>query len=298
MENSQNCFKFVPLNKRLDVSRPGSLSYNDSIRRDLLVNIKGFSFFSQTYVKWTTRIISVLVFLIVWQIVAAPIGSDVLPTPLEVGTSLVTLLVYGTLLSRLVQTLSVFLVGYTISALAGITIGAAMARFKSVETALDPYINALIATPWVVLIPLFVIWFGTGVYARIAIIVISVIFPVIINTLSGFKNVNRGYIETARSFGCTGFALYRKTILPAALPYIIAGLRIAIVIGLAAALLAEMFLQIVGLGYLILVYQVILQIANMLAIVFVIALIGLSLTELLKYFERKLAPWRVATTGG
>jgi NitT/TauT family transport system permease protein len=180
----------------------------------------------------------------------------------------------------------------------GIAIGAGMARSKTIETALDPYINALMATPWVVLIPLFVIWFGTGVNSRIAVIVVSVIFPVIINTLAGFKNVNRAYVETARSFGCKGFALYRKVILPAAFPYIIAGLRIAIVIGLAAALLAEMFLQIVGLGYLILVYQVILQIANMLAVVLVIALIGLSLTEILKYVERRLAPWRSATTGG
>ncbi len=234
----------------------------------------------------------------IWQIIAAPVSPEVLPTPLAVGQSLVYLFVSGTLIGRLVQTLSVFLVGYTISAALGVIIGAAMARSKTVETALDPYINALMATPWVVLIPLFVIWFGTGVYARIAVIVISVIFPVIINTLSGFKNVNRGYVETARSFGCNGLALYRKAILPAALPYIIAGLRIAIVIGLAAALLSEMFLQIIGLGYLILVYQLILQIANMLAVIFVIALIGLSLTELLKYFERKLAPWRAATSGG
>ncbi len=221
-----------------------------------------------------------------------------MPTPAEVATDMVNLFAGGLLLPRLVSTLETFATGYLLAAGGGIVIGAAIARSHTIETAIEPYINALIATPWIVLIPIITIWFGFNDAARIVVIILASVFGIIINTLSGFKNVPRGFIETARSFGCSGLALYGKVVLPAAFPYIVTGLRAAIVHGLAAALLAEMFLQIVGLGYLILSYQTNLDIANMLAIILVISVIGLTLTETLKFAERRLAAWRLTATGG
>lgn len=246
--------------------------------------------------KWLVRIVSLILFISVWEIVGLNSNALLIPTPVSVVQAFVQITVSGLLPKELSETLWTFFLGFVIGSLAGIVIGAFMARFKVAENILDPYVNALYATPYVALVPLFIIWLGIGFSSRLAVVILSVIFVVIINTFTGIQDVNKTLVETGRSFGFSGLPLYRKVVFPASLPYIIAGLRLGIARGLIGAIVAELFLQLVGLGYLLEYFASIFQVANVIAIVLVIALIGLILTEALKYAERRVAKWRVSTT--
>jgi len=248
--------------------------------------------------KWIIRIGSLAIGLIAWQLVGSAIDPLLISTPARIVSAFIKLTVSGRLPLELASTLWTFSLGYTIAALAGILIGSAMARWKIVENGLDPFVNALYATPYVALVPLFIIWLGIGFFARLAVVILSVVFVVIINTLAGLKDVGKSVVETGRSFGFSGLPLYRKVIFPASFPYIVAGLRLGIGRGLIGAIVAELFLQLVGLGYLIQYYAGLLQVAQVFAIVIVIAIIGLFLTETLKRIESKVASWRVTATVG
>ena len=248
--------------------------------------------------KWLVRIASVIAFVAVWEIVALNSDPLLVPSPVAVVEGLAEITVTGVFLPELGETLWTFFLGFLVGSAIGIGIGSMMARFKAVENILDPYVNALYATPYVALVPLFIVWLGIGFSSRLAVVILSVVFVVIINTHAGMRDVNRSIVETGRSFGLSGMPLYQKIVLPASLPYIVAGLRLGIGRGLTGAIVAELFLQLVGLGYLLEYYASIFQVDKDLAVVLVVALMGLFLTESLKYAERRIARWRVDTTGG
>lgn len=243
--------------------------------------------------KWAIRLGSLAIFLIAWQLIGGSVDPLLYSTPLLVVSAFVQLTVSGILPTQLALTLWTFFLGYVIASVGGILIGAAMARSAVVENALDPYVNAFYSTPYVAVVPLFIIWFGTGFNSRLAVVILSVVFVVIINTFAGFKNVSKTLVATGRSFGLSGVPLYGKVVFPASLPYIVGGLRLGIGRGLIGAIVAELFLQLVGLGYLLQAYAEILQVADVMAIVFVIGILGVCLTEALKYVERHVEKWRV-----
>jgi ABC-type nitrate/sulfonate/bicarbonate transport system permease component len=250
--------------------------------------------------KWVIRGTSIAIVLGVWQLVAGEFVNNelIVPTPAGVVAGFVYLVSNNILPPPLADTLFTFAIGFTISVIIGIPIGALMARSKTIENIVDPWVNALYTTPYVALVPLFIIWLHTGFNTRVTVVVMAVVFVIIINSFQGFKNANRSLVETGRSFGVSGISLYRKVVLPSSFPYIVAGLRLGIGRGLIGAIVAEEFLQLVGLGYLIPYYASFFQVGKVMAIVITIGLIGMALTEILKYVEKRVSVWRVASTGG
>ena len=250
--------------------------------------------------KWAIRITSIAIVLGVWQIVAAEVIRNdlIVPTPTGVVAGFVYLVSNNILQPPLAGTLWTFAIGYTISVVVGIPLGALMARSRVIENIADPWVNALYTTPYVALVPLFIIWLHTSFNTQVTVVILAVIFVVIVNSFQGFKNANENLVETGRSFGVSGISLYRKVVIPSSAPYIIAGLRLGIGRGLIGAIVAEEFLQLVGLGYLIPFYASFFQVGKVMAIVITIGLIGMSLTEILKYAEKKVSVWRIASTGG
>jgi len=241
------------------------------------------------------------VVLTIWQIYGTVLPL-LLPTPTQIAQGFVVLLSstvpYGvgelSFFPELSLTLLTFFVGFVIATGAGVVIGAAMARWQLVETALDPYVTALYNTPYIAVVPLFMILFGVGYTARVVIVVLSVVFVTLINALAGFKAVNRDLVETARSFGSSGAALEVRVIFPAALPFIATGMRLGILRGVVAAIVAESIIQLVSLGYMIQYYEEAIGALNVeFAIVVVMSVIGLVLTESMKYVESFFSKWRV-----
>jgi ABC-type nitrate/sulfonate/bicarbonate transport system permease component len=249
--------------------------------------------------KWAVRLLSIVIVLVSWQIYGSfyPI---IAASPLAVVSGFFFLLRTNFPLNfsyELAVTLWTFFVGYVIAVLVGIGIAIVLARWKTIETALDPYITALYNAPYVALAPLFMVMFGVDFTARIVVVLLSVVFVIIINAVAGFKNASRALVETGRSFGFSGPKLYSKLTLPAAFPFIITGMRLGIGRGLVGVIVAESVVQIISIGYLLQYYQEALNRIDLeLAIVLVITIIALVLTEGLKYAERSLSKWRVVTS--
>jgi ABC-type nitrate/sulfonate/bicarbonate transport system permease component len=256
-----------------------------------------------SYYKWIVRISSVIIVLIVWQIYGSHFPL-VTSTPTDIAVALVSLftsqstVVAGmTFPTALALTLWAFFVGYVVAIVVGIAVGAAMYASKWIETALDPYITAMYNAPYVALVPLFMIFFGVDFLARVIVVLLSVVFVVIINSNAGFKNAGSALVETGKSFRHSGIRIFQKVVFPGALPYIMTGARIGVARGLVGIIVAESVVQIVQLGYMLQYYgEVVLAVGPEMAIIVVIGLISLFLTEIFKRAETAISGWKVSAT--
>lgn len=247
------------------------------------------------------RLASIAIALIVWQIYGtffplnASTPTGVIYAAANLFTSTHTIEGTNTTFnSALILTLWTFAVGYLVALIAGIGVGAVMYASKIVETALDPYVTALYNMPYVAIAPLFMIFFGVDFTARVMVVILSVVFVIIINSHAGFKNAGKTLVETGRSFGHSGVRVFQKVVFPGGLPYIMTGARIGVARGLVGVIVAQLVVQIVQLGYQLQYYgEVTLQVGFEIAIVVVISLISLALTEILKYIEKLTSNWNI-----
>ncbi|MFQ5691691.1 MAG: ABC transporter permease, partial [Nitrospinota bacterium] len=146
--------------------------------------------------------------------------------------------------------------------------------------------------PIVALVPLIINWFGFSVQARVVIVFLFSVFPVLINTFQGVKNVEANLLEVARSFCSSERQLWRDVILPSAVPYIVAGLRLSIGRGLVGLVVAELFTSLAGLGSIIVNAQTDMENDMMFVPIVILMVLGVVLTEGLKLFERRFAVWK------
>jgi NitT/TauT family transport system permease protein len=201
------------------------------------------------------------------------------------------MLASGELWSYLWPSLVVLAVGLAISAAAGITVGLLLARFWVLDVGLDMYITFLYSTPTVALVPLIVLWVGFESTAKIVILFLFAFFPLVINTYQGVKNVDPHLVEVGHAFRCSERQLWTNIVLPAALPFIVTGLRLAVGRGLIGMVLADLYTAISGIGYLIVRSASTYRVDKMFVPIVVLGLLGITLTALLRAAERRVAPW-------
>jgi NitT/TauT family transport system permease protein len=166
-----------------------------------------------------------------------------------------------------------------------------LARFWVLDVALGPYITFLYATPTVALVPIIVLWAGFQSTAKIIVLFLFAFFPIAINTYQGVKNVSPELLEVGRAFRCRERQLWVNIILPAALPFIVTGLRLAVGRGLIGMVLADLYTAISGIGYLIVRSASIYRVDKMFVPIMVLGLLGVSLTALIRLLEVRVAPW-------
>jgi NitT/TauT family transport system permease protein len=236
---------------------------------------------------WAIRIYALVGFLIFWQLLGTFSSRLDFAPPIPVLERFYALWANGTIPINTEITLQTMVVGFAIACSIAIPLGLLMARTKYLEYAVDPYITLLYAIPGIVLFPFIIIWFGATLFASYIFVVIGPFFPILINTTQGVKNVNRSLVETGRVFGYQGLTLWRKIVLPAAVPYIITGLRLGVAAAILSSLVSELFVAPIGLGSLLNLYANNFDTASVLAITLMIMLLGYSLTEVVKYFERR-----------
>jgi ABC-type nitrate/sulfonate/bicarbonate transport system permease component len=198
----------------------------------------------------------------------------------------------GTLLTALGQSLSVLSAGFALGTLAGIGVGLLMGRSRVAAGLLDIPVTALYATPMVALVPILVLWFGFGTWAKIMVVLLFTIFPVLINTMRGVREVDPRLVEVAHAFCSTECRLWTDLVLPSALPFVMTGIRLAIGRALIAVIVAEFYTAISGLGYLIVSNAHAFQTARVFVPIVVLMVFGVVSTELLEMAEGRLAPWR------
>lgn len=239
-------------------------------------------------------IASILSVVVLWEVVARVLVKNPLFfAPLTaVWNRSIELWQSGELLGHIWASSQEFMIGFLLACLAGIVFGVLMASSEIVRDFFDPWVSMLYSTPIIALGPLFILWFGIGISSKVAVIFIVAVFPVLINTFSGLATTDPNLIEVARSFGSSPAQIFAKVRFPAAMPFIVAGLRLGVARGLVGVVVAELFGAKEGLGWLIMISAQTFDTAGLFVGVFILAASGVITVEIIKGIERRLAPWR------
>jgi ABC-type nitrate/sulfonate/bicarbonate transport system permease component len=238
------------------------------------------------------RLASVTVFMLLWEYFGRKTDPILFTYPTAVVEAFGQLIASGELLKQLAVSLSALAVGFLVSLALGVALGLVLGMSRTVEAFFEPVINALYATPQVALTPLLMIWLGLGFSVKVAVVFLFAFFPILINTASGAKNVSAAMVEVARAYLASPPQILFKVICPAALPFIMAGVRIAIGRALVGMIIAELFTAITGLGAMLSLYGNIFETAKMFVVIVVLALLGISLIRATQWLERRLAIWK------
>lgn len=234
------------------------------------------------------------VIIATWELIGPSIDPIFFSYPSKIAVAFFNVTLSGELFYFLGQSLEVLLYALIIAIAVGIPLAVLMARIRWLDWALDLPINALYATPLVALVPVLVLWFGIYLKAKIIIVFLFAVFPIIINTYQGVRECDKNMLEVARSFRSTEWQMWKDVLLPFALPYIAAGIRLAIGRGLVGMIIAEFYTTISGLGFMVTKYANLFEMDKTFVPVILLMFLGVTLTAGLKWFERKIAPWRRA----
>jgi ABC-type nitrate/sulfonate/bicarbonate transport system permease component len=240
-----------------------------------------------------TRTLAALAFLGVWELAvdAGWVEPLFLSAPSQVAVRLAQVFADGTIYPHLWASGTTAFWGFALSCIVGVPIGVLMGRSTLVRDTLEPFVMAQASVPTVALLPLFIIWLGIGDSARIALVFVGAVFGIVVSTEAGVSNIDRRLIETARSFTATEWAILWKIVLPAAIPYIIAGMRLAISRVLIMVVVAELYASTAGVGYLIFQAGAGYDTSMIFVGVVILATAGVLLNSLLRTIERRVAPW-------
>jgi NitT/TauT family transport system permease protein len=216
-------------------------------------------------------------------------------TPSKVAAAFQQLLINGEIEKHFYVSAVAFLAGLGLSIVVGLPLGLLMGRSQTLEALLDPYVTSFNASPRIVWLPLMILWFGIGIWSKIVIVFAGAVFPLLINTYAGVKNVNRVLVNVVRSFGANEWQLMKIVVLPNSLPYIIAGLRLAIGRAILGVVVGEFFGSSQGLGYMIASAATNYKVDVVFVGVAIFMALSVILTLAVKQLESRLASWRPET---
>jgi ABC-type nitrate/sulfonate/bicarbonate transport system permease component len=239
-------------------------------------------------------LISPIGLIALWQILLmAGIGDRrFIPAPSDIAARYWDMIVSGELETNTLVTLWRVFAGFVIGSIPGIAVGLLMAMFRPVRIFFDPLIASLFPIPKIALMPLLLLVFGFGDASKIALVVIAVFFPVVVNTYVGAANIERIYWDVAKNYGASQSVIFRRIVFFGALPMIFAGLRIALAVSFIVLVAAEFVATKAGLGYLIWNSWELLQVDVMFVGIVTVGVLGLIATVILQEIERKVIPWK------
>ena len=233
------------------------------------------------------------VLLLLWALAAQQMGGNTLPSPGATFHAAGRMIAEGRLARALGDSLTVYLSGYAIAVAVGVPLGILMGGFRVLGKTLEVYVFALAATPRVAFIPLIIVLLGLGVEAKMFIVFLGALMPVLINTYAGVLAADDELIEMARSVGASRLRVFRSIVLPGAVPFVIVGMRLGATIGLINTVVAELYTAVKGLGGLLAIYGNTFRMAEYFVVVLTLALIGVTVTEGLRYLEQRVSRWRM-----
>jgi NitT/TauT family transport system permease protein len=232
--------------------------------------------------------------LLAWQGVSGRlIDSFFISNPLDVGVRLFGWIADGSLFLHMWATVYATMMGFIIGSVGGIVLGVWLGVSPFTSRLLNPYLNALNALPKVALAPLFVLWFGLGIESKIALAAVLVLFLVFLNTFAGVREVDQDLIDGARLMRATRTQVVAKVIIPSALSWMFAGLKISVPYALIGAVLGEMIAANRGLGYLVQFSGSQFDTAGVFAVLIVIALLAVGLNYLVELAQYRMQKWRI-----
>jgi NitT/TauT family transport system permease protein len=243
--------------------------------------------------RYLAGTVSVVGGLLLWEIASRFLVANALflAAPSQIVVAIYHLAVTGQLWYHIGISATEFAIGYVVASSIGIVLGLAMASSATMKQALQPWISGLYATPTIALAPLFILWFGIGIWSKVIVVITLVLFPVAINTEAGLRTTSERLIEMLRSFGASRRQIFIKVSLPSAVPFILAGLKLGIGRGLIGVVVAELFGSRAGLGRLISQSADAFNMPELFAGVVILALAGIVMTAGFSSLEKRLVPW-------
>jgi len=243
-------------------------------------------------------IISITVAIVFWQILSDYIVQNkfILPSFTDAVLAFIALYASGVLWIDILTSLMHFGIGLALALVIGVPLGICIGWFDKINQLLDPLIEIIRPIPPLAWIPFAIVWFGLTNFSAGFVIFIGAVFPILINTYEGFKSIPRVFVEAGKMLGCTkSLSLIRYIALPAALPHLAAGFRIASGVAWMCLVAAEMFgVSRFGLGQKIWWYYNLHQMDNVLVYMLILGFIGLLVDYIFRYgMERSLLRWRV-----
>jgi ABC-type nitrate/sulfonate/bicarbonate transport system permease component len=236
-------------------------------------------------------LVSLVVAGVAWE-VAGRLGDATYFPPLsKVVSRLATMIANGQILPPLQNSLTNLAIGFTVSVLVGVSIGALMGIYSKVDMALDMYVYALLTAPMLVFAPIFFMMFGLSRIPIILVIVSYSVFIIIVNTRTAVRGVSRSLIEMSRSYCATDRQLFMTVILPASLPVTMAGIRLAMGRAVKGMLNGEMLIAVVGLGLLVVSAGYALDATTVLAVLLVIITVAMILIKIVQLVDLRLTSW-------
>jgi NitT/TauT family transport system permease protein len=247
------------------------------------------------FAETTLPAASVALFVLGWEayVRVRGIAPIFLPAPSVIAVYLWRMIADGTMEYHLGVTLLRIFAGFLVAAVAGIALGLAMGMSRIVAKVADIWIAALYPLPKISLIPLLIIWLGTGEAYRIVISAVTAFFPIVISTYAGIRQADRGLVQAARDLGANRRQIQLKVVIPAAIPSIFAGLHLGMGVTIILIVAAEMIggSSQSGMGYLLINSGQVMETEKVFASLVVLAVVGAIVIKLQQWTDRKVAPW-------
>ncbi|MBO0838455.1 MAG: ABC transporter permease subunit [Actinobacteria bacterium] len=237
------------------------------------------------------RLAAGLGILVLWQVCAATLAPSYIARPTGVISQLPAVLGDQAFWSAVSSTLLAVIEGLAIAVVLGTVLGLIMGRLRDIDRALRLYVDSFYAMPIVALVPLLTVWFGYTSTARLAVVVIEAILPVVFSVAEGGRNLSAEFTEVARAYRAPWWRVWGGIVLPASLPYLLGGIDLAIGRALVGAVVAEFIASLNGLGYYILFNVRSFRENNAMVALAVLIVFALIVRGLIGLFVRRGLPW-------
>lgn len=247
--------------------------------------------------RWAITLTSIICALVLWEIFGRNINPVFGSYPSAIAVAFWELLRTGQLGAALYDSLRPFAIGYALAIVLGVPLGLVIGGSRTAGAALGIYVTAGYAMPLVALVPLLILWLGLGFAVKVAVIFLMSVFPICINTWAGVMAVPKTLIEVGKSFVAPNSVILRRIVLPATLPYIMAGIRLAVGRAVVGMVIAEFFTTISGLGAVIINSANNFDTATMFVPIIILMVMAIGLNWFIGWVERWIAPWQAEIAG-
>jgi NitT/TauT family transport system permease protein len=199
---------------------------------------------------------------------------------------------HGTLLADMAYSGRNFALGFALATVAGVILGVLVGWYRRLRLLVDPFVNALYATPRIAMVPLIILWFGIGIWSKVFVVFLSAFFPILVNTIAGVKALDADLLRAARSFCASDRQIFTTVAVPGSVPFILTGVRQGVAHGLIGVVVGEMFAGSQGIGFMIAYGGQTFATDTLFVGVAIIAFAGILLTWMAELLQRRFSRWR------
>lgn len=231
---------------------------------------------------------SLIVWCVIWEVVGRSGALFLIPPLSHVLVAAVALVQTGTWQSAALITLHSFVIGMGFAIVVGIALGVLMGRFKAMDELFGIWVNIFVSAPLSALVPVLMILFGIGETTVIVTVFLFAVWIIVLDTRAGIQHVPSSLIEMGRSYGAGTFALYGKIVLLAALPEILAGIRLGLVRGVKGVVIGQLLVSIIGYGELFELYSRSFDMENFWALTIILFAAAMLMSAAIEHIEKKV----------